>query len=308
MAIVVSLYMAYSGYKKGSLSFSGSIAAVFVGFVSMTASYRFGVILILFYYSGSKLTKYKSGVKAKIEDGHTEGGNRDAIQVYANSILATIIALAYFFTIGDDVDVCFAGSSDQISLFGSVNMSRQRFGAYLWTAYVAHYATAAGDTWASELGVLSSQKPRLITSFFLREVPPGTNGGVSLLGTIASICGGTFIGHIFWSMSGYKRSQFPMVLVGLISGFMGSMFDSLLGATVQATYYCTERKLIVKSKTTIQEVQGRKVVVSNPTVTIVSGLDFISNEFVNFLSIFVTMLLSLVVAEPLFCFWSSEHC
>ena len=47
--------------------------------------------------------------------------------------------------------------------------------------YISHYACANGDTWASEVGILAKASPRLVTSLFTREVPPGTNGGMSIL-------------------------------------------------------------------------------------------------------------------------------
>ena len=53
----------------------------------------------------------------------------------------------------------------------------------------SNYAAVAADTFSSELGILSKSKPRLITSWDLREVPPGTNGGVSLEGTLAGFLG-----------------------------------------------------------------------------------------------------------------------
>jgi uncharacterized membrane protein len=51
----------------------GAISALLVGFGSFAVSYRFGVILILFYYSSSKLTKVKEDIKAKLEDGYVIG-------------------------------------------------------------------------------------------------------------------------------------------------------------------------------------------------------------------------------------------
>ena len=61
----------------------------------------------------------------------------------------------------------------------------------------------AGDTWASELGTVlnisldSKQEPRLITQPW-RHVPKGTNGGVSLVGLIASFAGGLVVGVAFY--------------------------------------------------------------------------------------------------------------
>ncbi|TBU36320.1 integral membrane protein DUF92-domain-containing protein, partial [Dichomitus squalens] len=51
-----------------------------------------------------------------------------------------------------------------------------------------HFACCLGDTLASELGILSRSPPILITT--LKRVPPGTNGGLSVLGTLASVGGG----------------------------------------------------------------------------------------------------------------------
>ena len=305
LAAIISFAMAYSGLKKQSLDISGCIAAVFVGFTALACSYRFGIILILFYYSSSKLTKYKSSEKMKIEEGHVIGGNRNYIQVFANSILATIVAIVYFFVCGEDENISFAANSDTndvISFYFLQEIPRKQFAAICWATYIAHYATANGDTWASELGVLSKQKPRLVTSFFLREVPPGTNGGMSLLGTVASLLGGGFIGLIFWAMSFFEYSQLPMVAAGLLYGLLGSLVDSILGATLQASYYNKEKKLIVKSK---YLPHSRHV---DKDVILVSGIDFVTNEFVNFLSILIMMVLSLWLTPIIFCGMNKTHC
>jgi uncharacterized membrane protein len=104
-------------------------------------------------------------------------------------------------------------------------------------------ATVTADTWATELGTLSKRPPRLITTGQIVEV--GSSGGVSGLGTAVSLAGGLLIGLTAALLTG----QFSLALLGGLGGLAGSLFDSLLGATVQQIFYCdvcqkeTEKKV-----------------------------------------------------------------
>lgn len=102
-------------------------------------------------------------------------------------------------------------------------------------------ACCNGDTWASELGTaLSNSDPVLVTTW--KKVPKGTNGGISLIGTICSTAGGFLIGisHyltiVFFSdktLLNYAPPQWPVMFYGAFAGFIGSLVDSFLGATLQ---------------------------------------------------------------------------
>jgi uncharacterized membrane protein len=293
LAVLISLYLAAHGIKKKSLSTSGALAAISVGFTTFAISYKLGFILIFFYYVSSKLTKLKEDIKSRLEDGYLQGGQRDFVQVYSCSILATMVAVLLELYSDPDIDISFKPSGDLIR-FGEYTIDRQIFGSMLACMYMAHYATAAGDTWASEVGILAKSQPRLVTSLFLRKVPPGTNGGISLLGTAASASGGAFIGFIYYLYDAVflsnRHDRYMIILFGTVCGVLGSLLDSLLGATLQVTYYSKSRKCIVKNLTNTKKEDD---------ITVICGNNILSNEAVNFVSILMTMILA-VWLGPLF--------
>ena len=84
-------------------------------------------------------------------------------------------------------------------------------------------ATVTADTWATELGTLSKQPPRLITNRKIVEV--GTSGGVSPLGTAVSLLGGLVIGLVGGLITEYRF--LITALAGALGGLAGSLIDSL---------------------------------------------------------------------------------
>ena len=133
-----------------------------------------------------------------------------------------------------------------------------------------NYAAVASDTFSSELGILSSHPPRLITAPW-RVVPPGTNGGVTLTGLGAGLLGSFIIaftstllipfcdpnsvqhgyGGRTWTMSDKASYTAALTLVG----FCGTLLDSLLGAVLQASVVDVHSGKIVEGE------GGRKVLV-----------------------------------------------
>ncbi|CAG8848149.1 34394_t:CDS:2, partial [Gigaspora margarita] len=85
------------------------------------------------------------------------------------------------------------------------------------------------------------------------QVPPGTNGGVSPLGLLASVLGGFIIGASamisIYFMDGCNRLYIELILVASIAGLIGSIIDSILGATVQISLYSEKSRMITNSKT-----------------------------------------------------------
>ena len=95
-------------------------------------------------------------------------------------------------------------------------------------AMAAALSEAAADTVSSELGQAAGQIPRLITSW--RPVPAGTDGGVSLAGTLAGIFAAYIVSVTCW-LTGLLQWKWLVVSTG--AGVLGMVADSLLGASLE---------------------------------------------------------------------------
>jgi uncharacterized protein (TIGR00297 family) len=142
--------------------------------------------------------------------------------------------------------------------------------ALLGVAFVSALAEANADTWAVELGVLSKRNPRLITKFS-KEVAPGTSGGISGLGELSAVAGSLFVVLVAGVLGVFGNA--PVVPL-LVAAIIGEHIDSVLGATVQAAYYCPTCK---------KETERRIHKCGTPTQH-VKGFQIVTNEAVNFIS------------------------
>jgi uncharacterized protein (TIGR00297 family) len=246
--LIFSSAIALIAYRRHSLNRSGVAGAIASGTtIFAMGGWTWGLSLVLFFVSSSLLSHFRERDKVEAAaDKFSKGSQRDLGQVAANGGVATLIALGY-------------GLTQSHALRES-----------LQAGFVGALAAANADTWATELGVLSSQQPHLITTG--RPVAPGTSGGITLLGSAAAALGAFFLGAGMWVMQGCRKSLASLPLIGLLSGLAGSFFDSLLGATVQAMYYCP-----VCDKETERRVHscGTK---TKP----LRGISWINNDVVNF--------------------------
>jgi uncharacterized protein (TIGR00297 family) len=89
-------------------------------------------------------------------------------------------------------------------------------------------AEATADTLSSEIGSAFGGPPFLLTTF--QRVEPGTDGAVSLLGTLAGVFGAAAVAGVgIWAIG----VSWEVGLCGFVGGVVGLGFDSLLGATVE---------------------------------------------------------------------------
>lgn len=282
VASIMSSLLALRAYKRKSLTSIGSVAAFVVAFLLVGSGLR-GFNLFTFYFVSIKATKYKKEIKATIDgtiasnDGSTTRGTS---QVLACSLVATILSVVHAYLCGAERPVDYSGESI---------LSSQ-----LTCGVIAHHATCLADTLASEMGILSKSKPRLITQPW-KSVPSGTNGGVTLNGFFWSAMGGAIIGAstvLMDFISGIEIANAPsIILFSLTCGLVGSILDSLLGATVQQSYFDPDTKMVY------QEEDKRP-----KTASLVVGysMNILSNELVNLVSVVATTIVGGWVLGPLF--------
>ncbi|CAL5095079.1 unnamed protein product [Urochloa decumbens] len=162
VGVVLAAAIAARAFRRRSLNASGGIAGFVVMAVHIACGYRYGALLLAFFLSSSKLTKIGEDRKRRVEDEFKEGGQRNWIQVLANSTIATILVVIFeIMTGGQDQCLDSNGSKIITGIIGGI---------------IGHYCCCNGDTWSSEIGVLSNEQPRLITTLkmdylYMRVVP-----------------------------------------------------------------------------------------------------------------------------------------
>ncbi|KAJ2340328.1 hypothetical protein GGF43_006440 [Coemansia sp. RSA 2618] len=269
-ALLLTSALCFGSLKKRSLSASGALAAAVVGLsTASNDNLLFTAVLLAFFISSSFWTKHQARQKLKLDPAFTKASQRDWRQVLCNGGIGSAISLVYQYN--------FDGRRPE-----DLSIGERRLMTLLIWAYIGFYSCCAADTWASEIGSLSSDWPVLITTW--RVVPPGTNGGISKLGLLSSFAGGALVGlaadialwsQYFYAFRSGALPRIPYVTVGSLLGMLGSVIDSLLGATVQASFLVNKRAV---SDLTAAELQERR------DIRVISGMDILSNNMVNVVS------------------------
>lgn len=276
LGFLIATALAARGVRRRSLSKGGAVAAWIVGFLSVAAGLR-GILLLLFYLVGTAATKYRHAEKARIDATAQVGAERGPSQVLACSAVGVMFSVWHATSCGEERPIDF---------------DKEPLASSLACAIIAHYATCLSDTLASELGILANHTPILITKPWL-SVPAGTNGGITLSGTLWSGFGGLVIavGFVLLDLlSGIAVRPLHTILFGTVCGFVGSFLDSLLGATVQSSYYDDEKHVSHCGE------EGKE---SLSNLRHISGVNLLTNAQVNLASVTLTTALGAVYIGPL---------
>lgn len=195
LGLVLSTGISLLSFLWGKLSLSGLFAAIVIG----TYTFGFGGwstagLLLLFFLSSALMSGY-----ADTEQPERDR-RRNGRQVWSNGIWFLIWFIAF---------IIFDASVFAV-------------------AAVAAIAAATADTWGTEIGTMAAHKTYCITS--LRQVKPGTDGGISIIGTAETIVGSALIAIV-------SKYVFPfsngVILCIFTAGFLGSLLDSYFGAIFQ---------------------------------------------------------------------------
>lgn len=244
VGLLLGVLIGYLAYRGHALTLQGFWAAALVGgLVFGFGGVIWGILLLLFFFSSSAFSHAFTKHKARLNEKFAKGSRRDEGQVLANGGLAALLALFY---------------------------ALLRSPEWVWIAFVGAMAAVNADTWATELGVLSSGAPRLIING--KRVERGTSGGVSPLGYLAALGGALLIalGAVL-----FQHSLSPINLVSSITvaGLAGTTFDSFLGATFQAIYFCP---------TCLKETERHPLHACGTHTTLQRGWHWLNNDVVNF--------------------------
>jgi uncharacterized membrane protein len=144
-------------------------------------------------------------------------------------------------------------------------------------------ATVNADTWATELGVLNPSHPRLITTG--QPMDPGTSGAISLYGTLATTAGAALIG-LAGAIFSPTGERLPLVLAATLGGLCGSLFDSLLGATIQAIYHCPQCD---------KDTERHPLHTCGTETTQIRGWDWLNNDLVNFMASVIGAVVAVII-------------
>lgn len=214
--LAINAVLAIAGYFARSVSFSGAIGGWLLGAILILgAGWPLYVALLAFFIIGTATTKLGYARKARLGLAQEKGGRRGFSHAFSNVGVAAICAIAV-----SRLARTRQNGIDELELLP------------LFMG-IASLATAAADTTASEIGQLFGR--RAFLPLTLKRVPVGTEGAISVEGTVAGALAGFVVALIgtFASANLFNhvlRFSWPLVLTIALCAFLGSYLESIAGS------------------------------------------------------------------------------
>jgi uncharacterized protein (TIGR00297 family) len=201
--LIANAVLAAVGYFARSVDVSGAIGGFVLGAILILfGGWELYVVLLAFFILGTATTKIGYRAKAARGLAQEKGGRRGFSHAFANVGMAAILA------------VCSTAVLPRLSIL-------------VWMAAAAALATAAADTTASEVGQLLGKRTFLPLTF--RPVPAGTEGAISLEGTVAGIAAAAVVATIaVRARLGVFDVRWLLLLIACATA--GSYIESVVGS------------------------------------------------------------------------------
>jgi uncharacterized protein (TIGR00297 family) len=186
-----------------------------------------GYLVVAFYFLvGSGVTRIGLAQKEAAGIAEKRSGARGPENVWGSALTAALCALSL-----------------GVINSGLITTIPQSLGSHLQflllLGYVASFSTKLSDTCASEVGKAYGQSTFLITT--LQPVPRGTEGAVSLEGTLAGVVASIAIAVLGW---GVGLIDLLGVVWCVLAAFIATNLESVIGATLQSKYTWLTNELV----------------------------------------------------------------
>ena len=242
MAIIVTTVLVAIAFAipKKLLTPAGYANAWLLGVILWGALGWQGFVTTLFYFFvGSAVTKVGLAEKEARGIAEARGGMRGPGNVWGSALTGAVCAIAVVILGAIRLN---AGNTISPDLSTSL---------LLWSSlfilgFVASLSTKLSDTTATEIGKAYGQRTFLITT--LQPVPRGTEGAVSLEGTLAGVVASVALALLAW---GIGLIPGVGVLICAIAAFGATTVESLIGATIEETLDWLTHDLVNIINTTI---------------------------------------------------------
>lgn len=204
LGLAINAAIALLARAAHSIDAGGALSAVVIGTAITVGLGLPGLaVMVAFFVIGTAATKVGYRVKAARGIAQEKGGARGWRNAWANGGVPAVLALM-------------------------AALAPEPAAALFAVAYAAAVATAAADTCSSEVGKAYGRRTFLITT--LRPVPPGTEGAVSLEGTLGGMLGGFVVAAVGAALALFS---WPVALVVGVAGLLGALLESVVGTVAE---------------------------------------------------------------------------
>jgi uncharacterized protein (TIGR00297 family) len=240
LTIILSSLISILSYKFKLLNFRGTIAIFSLAFfIFGLGGWKWTIPILVFFLSSSLLSNLKGKAPSAAGQYNGKSAPRNDIQVLANGGIAGILViLNYFFP---------------SELF--------------YVVFVSSVAAVCADTWSTETGTFKQTATVNILSF--KKIQQGMSGGISFPGTIGGMLGASIVAVSSLLWLGLKHINYIIFII--FAGIIGNLFDSILGASLQAKYRCN----------LCSEITERSFHCGQNS-SLIKGFKIINNDVVNF--------------------------